>query len=43
MMRDGAPAPATASALPLIAVVGGTTLSLGALMLRRKRPARARA
>ena len=43
VMRDGARAPATASSLPLIAVVGGTTLSLGASLLRRRRPVRARA
>jgi hypothetical protein len=42
-MRNGSRAPATASMLPLIALVGGTTLLLGALLLGRKRPARARA
>ena len=42
-MRNGSRAPATASTLPLIALVGGTTLSFGALLLGRKRPARARA
>jgi hypothetical protein len=42
VMRNGSRAPATASALPMIAFAGGAGLSLGLLLLRRQRPARAR-
>jgi hypothetical protein len=42
-MRDGTRAPATASMLPLIALIGASTLSVGLLLLRAPRPARKRA
>ena len=41
-MRNGARAPATASALPLIALLGATMLVVGAMLLGGPRPARAR-
>jgi len=42
-MRNGSRAPATASALPLIALLGGLTLSAGLLLMRRPRETRNRA
>jgi hypothetical protein len=36
-MRDGSRAPATASELPLIALLGAVTLSAGLLLMRRPR------
>jgi hypothetical protein len=42
-MRNGTRAPATASALPLIALLGAATLSVGLLLLAGPKPARKRA
>lgn len=42
-MRDGTRAPATASMLPLIALIGASTLTVGLLLLRAPKPARKRA
>jgi hypothetical protein len=42
-MRNGSRAPETASALPLIALLGGLSLSAGLLLMRRPRTARDRA
>lgn len=41
--RSGSRAPATASSLPLLALVGGASLFLGALLLRERSSARQRA
>lgn len=43
VMRNGRRAPATASSLPLIALIGAITLGLGAFLLAGPQPARPRA
>lgn len=42
-MRNATRAPATASALPMIAIIGAGSLTFGLILLAGQRPARARA